>query len=147
MMNYRKLSVTLRPGSAMHVTRVSIGKHKLVYVLVVPKPQHYLIGRSRIIYVGTTKTGISRIAQSVAARADKALSIHGVKSFDVRVVTCAPRQRVKTWHVLERALLIKFREMHGTLPKLNKRGAKSQWRDEGDYFSMDRIESILKELS
>jgi hypothetical protein len=146
-MSTRKLKVKLRNGVAMRVTRVSIGKKKLVYVLVTPKPQRYELGRSRVVYVGTTKKGIARIAQSVAARANVALDLHGVEKFEVRVITCAPRQKVKTWEKLESALLIKFREMYGELPRLNKRGKRTGWRDEGDYFNIDRVQRIIEELS
>jgi len=41
-------------------------REKLVYILLAPKPQKYPRGRSRIMYVGTTEKGISRIAGSVS---------------------------------------------------------------------------------
>lgn len=146
-MNRGKLTVNLRKGAAMRVTRVSVGRKKLVYVLVAGKPQKYPLRPSRVVYIGTTKKGIARIAQSVAARANRALALHGVKELAVRVITCAPRPNVKTWFKLERAMLTRFRGMYGALPRLNKYGPKSRLHPHRSYFSTDRLERILEELS
>jgi len=62
---------------------------KLVYVLIADKRLKYKLGKSRIAYIGTTKKGSSRIAQSMAARAEDVLSIHGVRSFHARVITAS----------------------------------------------------------
>src|SRR5947208_1621403 len=102
----RRLSIKLRRTHAMEVTRVSIGDEKLVYVVVADKKLKYLEGRSRIAYVGTTKKGAARIAASAAQQAQKVLNLNGVNSFEVRVVTCRPRQHVKTWFKLEAGLAL-----------------------------------------
>ena len=82
----RRLRLSLKRDEALRATRVSIGKQKLVYVLVADKRLRYPKGRSRIAYIGTTKKGVTRIAQSVAKRAEDILSLHGVRTFHARVV-------------------------------------------------------------
>lgn len=69
----RRLTVSLSRKHAMMVTRMSLGKKKLVYVIQAQKPLKYPWGRSRIAYIGTTKKGIARFAQSAAAKADDVL--------------------------------------------------------------------------
>ena len=109
----KRLTISLKKKHAMQVSRVSIGKKRLVYVIVVPRRLKYPWGRSRIAYIGTTRKGVARIAQSAAARAKQVLSLYGVREFHVRVITCAPRSAVKTWVKLERALLLCFRHQYG----------------------------------
>jgi hypothetical protein len=147
MPNSRRINVTLKRDRALHATRVSIGKAKLVYILVTDKRLKYPNGKSRVAYIGTTKRGIRRVASSAARHADEILSLRGVRSFDARVVTCQPRQRVKTWLVLERALLVVFRELYGSQPRCNSHGKKFKARDEFEYFRHKRIREILEEVS
>ena len=142
----KRLTISLKPIYAMQVTRVSIGKKKLVYAILVNKALKYPWGRSRIVYIGTTEKGVARIAQSVAARAQRVLSLHGVREFIVRIITCPPRPNVKTWQKLERALLLVFRHKYGALPKCNTQGKKMKQRDEFRYFSRDRLEKVLDML-
>jgi len=142
----KRLTISLKPKHAMEVTRVSMGKKKLVYIILTKKALKYRWGRSRIAYIGTTKKGVSRISQSVAARAEEVLAIHGVREFWVRIVTCPPRQSVKTWIKLERALLLVFRQKYGDLPKCNTAGKKMKERDEFKYFKRFRLEQILEAL-
>lgn len=130
----------------MEVTRVSTGSQKLVYIIVGDKKVKYENGRSKIVYIGTTRNGISRISGSVAARAPDVLSMHGVKKFHVRVLTCPPRRRVKTWVKLERALLLAFRELHGEVPKCNVHGKGIKEIDEFDYYARSRIRQILEDI-
>ena len=143
----KRLTVSLRPGHAMEVTRVSVGKKRLVYLILADKPLRYPWGRSRIAYIGTTKKGMGRIAQSVAARSETVLGLYGVRKFQVRIVTCAPRPNVKTWEKLERALLLAFRRKYGDVPKCNKSGKNIQFRDECKYFNLYRLEHLLAEIS
>jgi hypothetical protein len=46
------------------------------------------------------------VAQSVAYRAGDILSIHGVRSFEARILTARGRQGVQMWRKLERAMLL-----------------------------------------
>ena len=146
-MALRRIRLSLHREHAMHATRVSIGKAKLVYVLVADKKLHYASGKSRIAYIGTTKKGSSRIAQSVATRAANILGITGVRSFHARVVTCRPRKRVKTWHYLERGLLITFKEMFGEVPWCNIHGKNIKRAKEFTYFAETGLRLVIEELS
>jgi predicted GIY-YIG superfamily endonuclease len=143
----RRLTISLRRHEAIRVTRVAVSHRKLVYVIVADKKLSYPRGRSRIVYIGTTKNGVNRVAQSAAYRAEKVLNLHGVEEFAVRIVACRPRQRVKTWKKLERALLLAFREIYGEVPKRNTQGKKMSWRDETEYFAKPRLLRILGDLA
>jgi hypothetical protein len=131
----------------MESTRVSLGNMKLVYVLIADKRLKYKLGKSRIAYIGTTKNGSARIAQSLAFRAEEVLSIRGVRSFHARVVTCNPRRRVRTWHKLERALLLKFKEHFGVVPWCNTVGKNMKVTDEFRYFAAAGVTNVIEELS
>lgn len=131
----------------MTVTRLGVQADRLVYAIVVEKPVVYPWGKSRVAYIGTTKKGIKRIAQSAAQHAPVVLNLHGVRQFEVRVMTCTPRQGVKAWHKLERALLLVFRQTFGEVPIGNSQGSKIREVDEFAYFQRSRIERVLKDLS
>ncbi len=88
-----------------------------------------------------------RVAQSAASRSNEILRQPGVNSFEARIVTCQPRQSVKTWHKLERALLIVFKELHGDVPRYNTHGKNFVETDEFRYFSKARIRRILEDLA
>jgi hypothetical protein len=143
----RRSKIVLQPEPAITATRVSIGEERLVYILVANRKLPYPLGRSRVVYIGTTSKGISRIAQSVAARAEHILSMHGVRTFEVRVITCRRRQRVKMWLKLERALLICFRGRYGSVPKCNTHGSAMREKDELEYFAANRLLSVLHRLA
>ena len=140
----KRLTVSLKRGHAMQVTRVSIGKKRLVYVIVTKNPLKYPWGRSRIAYIGTTKKGMVRIAHSIANKSHEVLCLHGVRECFARIITCPPRPRVKTWVKLERALLIVFLHKYGALPKCNTQGKHTKARDEFAYFRRDRLEKLLE---
>jgi hypothetical protein len=146
-MAIRRSAVSLRREVAMSVSRISIGREKLVYILLADKKLRYPSGRSRIAYIGTTKRGISRIAQSVASRSNHILNLHGVHAFEARIVTCGPRQHVKTWMRLERALLVAFRETFGEVPKCNAHGTKMKHSGVFDLFARTRIDTVIEDLS
>lgn len=143
----RRLAVMLERDDAMTLTRVAVGADRLVYVLVADKRIEYELGKSRVVYIGTTRKGASRLASSAAERADEILGMHGVRSFRVRVLTCRSRQRVRTWHKLERALLLAFREKYGEVPFCNSHGVNMEITDEFRYFARLRIEDLLDELA
>jgi hypothetical protein len=143
----RRLKLSLKRDHAMHATRVSIGGMKLVYVLIADKRLRYRLGRSRIAYIGTTEKGSARIAQSMAYRAEDVLSIHGVRSFHARIVTCKPRQHVFTWKKLERALLLKFKERFGEVPWCNTHGKNMKVTNEFRYFAAAGVTNVIEDLS
>jgi hypothetical protein len=140
------LRVSLKRGAPILVNRLDLGRGRLVYVLVASRSQNYRHGRSRIVYIGTTAAGMKRIATSAAHFADKILALHGVREFEARIVTCQGRRNVKSWHKLERALLLQFREMYGEIPFCNTQGVRMIEQDEFRYFRRDRIRSIITEL-
>lgn len=142
----RKLAVNLKPGHAMQVTRVSIGRKKLVYVILADIALKYRWGRSKIAYIGTTKKGVDRIAQSVAAKSNVIFSLRGVREFTVRIVSCQPCPAVKTWQKLERALLFVFLRKYGSLPKCNTQGEHIKQQDVFKYFNRDRLVKVLESL-
>jgi hypothetical protein len=143
----RRANISLKREVALSARRVLVGNQKLVYVLVSPRSIPYEFGRSKILYIGTTRNGGARIAQSVASRADHILQQHGVRSFDARIVTCSPRRRVRTWAKLERAMLLCFRELFGELPLCNARGLHMRAGDEMSYFRRERLVQVIEELS
>jgi hypothetical protein len=142
-----RLRISLKRNEAIRTNRVAVGKMKLVYVLVADKRLRYANGRSRIAYIGTTRKGAERIAQSVAARAEAIFKLRGVRSFDARIVTCNPRQNVETWKKLERGLLLCFRERFDEVPKCNSKGKRMRPRDEFDLFAKKRLMNVINELS
>ena len=131
----------------MKVSRVCTGHDKLVYVIQANKRFRYKKGKSRIAYIGSTKNGANRIAPSAANRADLLLNEHGVHELEIRVVTCNPRQKVKTWRKLERALLLGFKEKYGEIPMCNSQGKNMIKDDEFEYFRQQRIKVLLKQLA
>lgn len=143
----RRLRLSLKRDEALRATRVSVGKNKLVYVLLADKKLRYPKGKTRVAYIGTTKKGMSRIAQSVSTRAEDILSIRGVRQFHARIITCPPRQRVKTWHKLERALLMQFRIIYGDVPYCNSHGTRMKETDEFEYFRRSAVVDVIEELA
>jgi hypothetical protein len=143
----RRLQLSLKHEAALTATRVSIGKKKLAYVLVADRRLRYLKGRSCVAYIGTTRKGVSRIARSVARRANDILALRGVRSFHARVITCPPRRNVSTWLKLERALLIGFKEKFGEIPKCNSHGNSMKETDEFRYFRRRGVLRVLDDLS
>jgi hypothetical protein len=142
-----RLKVVLQQGEAMRITRVAMRANKLVYVIVADRKVRYPLGSSGIVYVGTTKKGVSRVAQSAAYWTEDVLALRGVRAFRVRILTCPPRQKVKTWRLLERALLVGFRALYGRVPRYNSQGRRMRLRDESRFFSYQRVKEILQELA
>jgi len=143
----RKLTISLKRDEAFQATRVTIGKNKLVYVLVADKRLKYKKGTSKIAYVGTTEKGAERIAQSLALKADKILRLHGVRRVHAKVLTCRPRKHVETWRELERALLLCFRGKFGEVPKYNLQGKRMKATNEFRYSRRARVENVIDQLS
>ena len=112
-----RVSINRKP--AMTVYRRALKHRRLVYILAARKPLKYREGRSRILYIGTTKKGISRIASSVAHRSKQILKQRGVREIDVHVVSCEARPGLKSWGLLERALVAQFRSRYFEVPLCN----------------------------
>jgi hypothetical protein len=142
--NKKKLTIRIAAKPAIVISRPAFSAARLVYLAVANKGLKYPHGKSRIAYIGTTKAGASRIAASAAARAPGLLSLHGVTSLSFYVVTCTTRKGVKSWHKLEVGLIIAFKHLYGQVPRCNAQGKNQKWRDELDYFTRPRLESVLK---
>jgi hypothetical protein len=99
------------------------------------------------VYIGTTKNGANRVAQSAAYWAEPILRGHGVQNFEARIITCRPRQNVKSWVKLERGLLLVFRDTYGEVPKCNTQGKNIIETDEFRYFSRSRLKRVLEDLA
>lgn len=143
----RRINIKLPPEPAMRVSRVAIKNEQLVYVICADKKIVYPWGKSPIAYIGTTQRGVGRIASSAAYRAPDVLAMHGVKSFDVRIVTCGSRADIKSWKVLERALLICFKETFGAIPKCNTQGKQVREGNVFEIFARDRVKNIISNLT
>ncbi len=134
-------------GSILSVDRSALAADEFVYIGVVNKAVKYPHGDSRIVYIGRTTKGVSRVAKSAADRAGKLLDIHGLTKLDYYVVKVKPIKNMEEIKKLERALLIKFREMKGQVPLGNTAGKKMRWKDEKQFFTDKRLESILDKYS
>lgn len=141
-----RLKIKLNTKAAITITRTAIQTDKLVYVARSNKPFRYRYGKSRIVYIGTTKAGVHRIAASAARKAGETLGKYGVKHLDFHVITCKGKQNVQTWWFLERALLLTFRERFGDIPHCNAQGMKIQWNDERKYFRDDQLREVINHL-
>ena len=147
MAKKRRSSISLRRKVAMEVTRISVGDERLVYAMVADKKLVYPSGRSRVAYIGTTKNGIFRLSASIAERANTILQTRGVESFEVRIVTCHRRQRVKMWHRLEQAFLVTFRQLYGAPPICNSEKAGKNEGTVFDLFARSRVRRILEDIA
>jgi hypothetical protein len=146
-MSLNRLRISLKRVPALEVNRIAISDLKLVYIICANRKIQYPTGRSPVVYIGTTKNGISRVAESAAFHSESILSLHGVNSFAVRVVTCRVRRGVRTWRKLEDAFLLAFRDMYGAAPYCNSTGTGYVETNEYDVFARKRVKDILYGLA
>jgi hypothetical protein len=140
----RRLQVHLNTKEVMTVHRRILKKKKVVYLLVARNPVKYRGGRSKIVYIGTTRKGVGRISGSASHHAEEIMATRGLKVIDVFVVSCSPRPGLKTWEWLEDALLAQFRSEYEQLPKCNAQGKKLKWNKELEkMFKRKMIDQIL----
>jgi hypothetical protein len=117
----RTLKIRCSKSALLTVTRSRQWDDKMVYILAANKYFRYQNGRSRIVYIGTTKRGAGRPAASAVDKASQAFAkLYGVKTIEVHIATCRPRKAMQTWRHLESALLDTFRNTYFELPKYNK---------------------------
>ena len=118
----RKLKIKSSETSLLTITRSPQWDDKMVYILTCPNRYfRYRNGRSRILYIGTTKKGAGRPAASAVNKASQAFgNLHGVKTIEVHLATCRPGGKQKTWKHLECALLDTFFNRYFELPEYNK---------------------------
>ena len=141
----RRLQIHLNKKLVMMVHRRVLKRKKVVYLLTAVSPVKYRGGRSQIVYIGTTKRGVGRIAGSAAGRAEEIMSARGLKEINVFVISCSSRPGVPTWEWLEDALLAEFRSEYEELPMCNSQGKKKKWTDDLDrMFKRKVISGVLK---
>ncbi len=143
----KKLRIKFRLEPVMSITRRAFREKKLVYLACASKRLRYPWGKSRIVYIGTTEVGAGRIASSAAWKGADLLFDFGVKHLNFHVVTCSRMQNVESWKKLEKALLIKFRERFGAVPRANTRGKLMHWGDEKNYFAHRRLGQVIEAFS
>jgi hypothetical protein len=141
------LTVQTTSKPPVTITRQATKVSELVYLAVANKPAKYPQGQSRIVYIGTTKNGAERIAASAAKKAKDMLGLFGVTHLEFYVVTSRAKGKIKTWHKLERGLLLAFRDSYGCQPLCNIVGKKLKWTDELDYFTCDRLCGVIAQYS
>ena len=128
---------------AMTITRAALRATKLVYVARANKPYRYRWGRSRIVYIGTTKRGVYRIASSAAAKSTDLLGKWGIRHLDFHIVQSGKLQSVETWKELERALLLMFKETFGDVPYANTQGKNIRRHQVSKYFRDSTLRQII----
>ena len=144
----KRLKARVSSKPAITITRSATRNDKLVYVAKANKPVPYPQGSSHIVYIGTTKAGARRIAQSAAYRAEHLLGLRGVSSLEFyTVVVTNTVQGLKSWQKLERALIVRFRERYGKPPKANVVGKKMRLHGEQKYFSYEKLNKIIDKLT
>jgi hypothetical protein len=77
----RKVHLSLSRQPVMTLGRKALRAARCVYILGTNKHVKYPNGRSRVVYIGTTKRGARRVASSVAYRAEEALERRGTDEF------------------------------------------------------------------
>ena len=143
----RKLVVKIGKQPSLIINRTAFRDDKLVYVIRANKKIRYQFGDSRIAYVGTTKKGAKRIASSAVWKGESLLYRYGIKHLEIHIVTCGKIQGVESWKKLERALVIRFREIFGAIPVANNAYKNGRWRDEKKYFSESKLDKVINRLS
>jgi hypothetical protein len=149
----KKLTIKTRNDPVLFIARHAVDEDRLVYIVVANKPVKYSFGRSKIVYIGTTKVGAGRIASSAAHLAPKVFDVrsethlYGIRGLDFHVITCQKRQKVKTWLKLERGLLVTFLHEFGEVPLCNKHGKRMAFTDVLDYFTEQRLKGVIYKYS
>lgn len=142
----RKSRLKVSHSPVITISRNAIQNDKIVYILLANRKKNYRYKGSRVVYIGTTKTGAKRIGYSVVIQGEKILKTHGITEVEAFVVSCRVRRRVKIWKKLESALALTFRKEYGEVPKLNKTFSKKKETDEYTFFTENRLRSILREF-
>lgn len=67
----------------------------------------------------------------------------GVRYLEVYLVTCPPRQKVRTWLRLEQDLLIAFKFIYGRVPEANMSGKNFTPDRLSGLFQWSRLAKVL----
>lgn len=142
----RKLRIR-NGGIVVHVDRSIINYSNAVYLLVSPRLHAYPKGRTRILYIGRTRKGAERVLSSVSDRLWEAFpKLHGVDSLDVYIVDWKGRKALNSSRYAERAFLVAFRQLYGTVPRLNEMGKRMGTNGAFDWFNPDPIVRYLRQF-
>lgn len=116
----------------------------MVYILTANKSRKYRSGlRSRIVYIGTTGKGVNRPAASAVNKASEAFgTLYGVKTIEAHIATCTAKKAVKTWKLLESALIDTFWKRYFELPRYNK--VRPKHKD--GVFSGKKLLSLIQQF-
>ena len=143
----RKSHLSLSKAPIMTLGRRALGSDRLVYILAANKPVKYQQGRSRIVYIGTTKRGVRRVASSIAFRAEGLLRRPGLRSVDAHLLTYSGRPGAqKLWAKLERAMLFIFKLEYGDIPLLNRVGRNLWPGREFKFFNHRMLRKRIHEF-
>ncbi len=134
----------LKPQLAIQFNRADYGKDRIVYLLEVNKSHRYPRGRSRIVYIGTSRNGASRVAQSLVFKGKPYLEDHGIRELKAYVITVPGKRKVKMWKELESALLLGFVREYGAKPDANKQVPRGKAETIFKYFREKEIVAILR---
>jgi predicted GIY-YIG superfamily endonuclease len=146
----KKIRISTRTKHpAITVTSEAIKRNRLVYIALANKAQKYGYKKSNIVYIGTTKKGINRIAGSAASKGKKLLKERGFKNLKFYIIyaTRGRKRLENTWEKLERALIQAFKEKYYDVPLFNTQGQKADWEKYYKYFSRDRTRRIIEQFS
>ena len=146
-MSGRKVHLSLSSEAVITLGRQALWSDRFVYVLVTNTRVKYPNGKSRIVYIGTTKRGARRVASSVAHRGEDALERRGARTVEAHLLTyTGGTRRHNLWKQLERAALVMFRMEYGSIPLLNKVGKHFWPGSEFDHFSKWTLLKKLKQF-
>jgi hypothetical protein len=143
----RKPRLKVYNNPAITITRTAYAASELVYIAYANKPLRYQFGESHIAYIGTTKNGVWRVAHTAAWKAEDLFTRKGVYTLEFYIISAPRKGRRATYHKLERALLLHFRERFGSIPHANKQGKNFRRRDEYDYVTRQKVEKIIDDFS
>lgn len=144
-MSKRGKSITIREASrpAMTITRAALRAEKVVYLICSARPQKYDMGRSRILYIGTTSRGAKRYATSLSHKAIACLRAWGVRELNIHTLTPGGDHEDKHWLTLEGDLLRAFKARYGSVPLKNTAGKNYRISELSGSFTRKRLDSIL----
>lgn len=134
-------------GKVLRLERSIVRYTNAIYVLVSPRRHWYPKGRSRVLYIGRTRMGAERVLSSVSERIWQAFpKLHGVDSLDVYIVDWRGRKALNSSRYAERAFLVSFRQLYGTVPRLNDKGKGMKSEGAFDWFNRDPIVRYLRQF-
>ena len=138
-----KLRISKKQKSLLRISRRKLNESQMVYIACADRAIKYKNGRSRILYIGTTKDGIHRVAKSAADHAKEFFSIHGVKKVYIYPITVSRRRNLRTWKLLEVALLMMFKTIFEQVPFCNMHGKNYKWGVMREHFNIHQLEQVI----